>query len=351
MSIPKITLTMLGATGSGKTTYLIGMYAVLSAGVNGYFMTTTDPDRDLDLADDWDLICSGTGMPNPNSDEPIEYDFVLNYGTEPILQLDCLDFRGNAAHERLGRPDTPGDVAKLHERLTRSDSIYIVVDGHLVGNWINEDCPRQDNQKINPALRYTRYVNAAVQARKEAGKPSTSLVVVVTKVDAVSAITGIPAGQAMQLVLDNIEKLAPSAKSVGVAAALCPVKLGNFGVAPSGGRFDRVDPNSIDPRFLHKPVIFSLVHYLSEQIAYSSHDLDAVARGTQEARNEIDALRGQFLGGWLNNAEIKKRRNRVRIAEESANDIRKELESARVRASKLMEELDNIPIMRDGKIQ
>jgi hypothetical protein len=345
MSIPKITLTMLGATGSGKTTFLIGMYAVLSAGVNGYFMTTTDPDKDLDLADDWDLICSGSGMPNPNSDEPIPYDFILNYGTEPILNLDCLDFRGNAAFERsTAAPDVP----QLHERLTRSDSIYIIVDGHQVGKWINDGCPKQYSYRENPAIRYTRYVNQAIEARKKDGKPSTSLAVVVTKVDALGALTGTPRGKAMQVVCDNIDNLVPAAKSVGVTAAVCPVMLGNFGAAPNGIGFPRVDPSSIDPRFLQKPVIFSLVHYLSEQIAYNSRDLDSVARGTSAAKQEIDALRGQFLGGWLNRDEIKKAEGRLNRGLESEKSIGEELKSTRARAEKLMQELAQIPIIKDG---
>lgn len=351
MTIPKITLTILGATGSGKTTFLIGMYAVLSAGVNGYFMSATDPDKDLDLADDWETICSGTGKPDASSEVPVPYDFILNYGTEPILRLDCLDFRGKAATERLGQPDTPDDVAQLRKRLNESDSIFVVLDGHQVGKWVNAGCPRRITRSENPSLGYSKYITDAVNARKNAGKPSTSLVVVVTKSDAVRGITGMSSGQAMQQVLDNIEKLVPPAKFPGVTAALCPVKLGNFGAAPDDIGFATFDPDLMDPKFLHKPVIFALVHYLSEQIAYNTRDLDSAARSTSAAREELSTLRNRFLGEWLYKKQTQSAQERIDRGMAAEQSLEQGIKSARERADKLMAELQEIPIIKDGEIQ
>ncbi|MFD0635025.1 hypothetical protein ACFQ9X_29295 [Catenulispora yoronensis] len=63
MTVPQAKVTMLGTKGSGKTTYLLGMYAVLSAGVQGHTLVTTDLDDDEDMADAWYELCDNGRVP------------------------------------------------------------------------------------------------------------------------------------------------------------------------------------------------------------------------------------------------------------------------------------------------
>src|SRR5262245_58426977 len=106
MSIPEIKLTMLGVSGCGKTTLLHGMYAMLSAGVSGYLTYTHDPDVGNDLDAAWGALADRGVMPEPTSDQPAEYDFVFTNGIEPLVRINCVDFRGGAMTGR-GGPDGP----------------------------------------------------------------------------------------------------------------------------------------------------------------------------------------------------------------------------------------------------
>ena len=62
-----IGITMLGSSGSGKTCYMMGMYAVMSLGVNGFNFTTQDPDDDLVLADQWENFAQKGIWPDPTT--------------------------------------------------------------------------------------------------------------------------------------------------------------------------------------------------------------------------------------------------------------------------------------------
>src|SRR5216683_6066403 len=146
MSIPKITLTMLGASGSGKTLFLHGMYATLSAGIAGFFMYTRDPDDDLDMMDVWRMLCKKGELPPATPvDEPNRYDFVFKRGFESLLGFDCVDFRGGVTDGKAG---SAADVDEIRKRLLETDSIYLVLDGGHVAEWILRVKDLSDNEAL-----------------------------------------------------------------------------------------------------------------------------------------------------------------------------------------------------------
>jgi hypothetical protein len=124
---PSLTITALGNKGSGKTTFLLGMYADLSGGRKGYFLNASDPDVDLSLAGKWEKLLDDGALPPPNQADNIPYSFLFLDGIQPLLAVDWLDYRGGALDDETGAASQ--DVPGLHERLNRSDCIYLVVDG------------------------------------------------------------------------------------------------------------------------------------------------------------------------------------------------------------------------------
>lgn len=56
-----IKITMLGASGTSKTCFMIGMYAAMREGVRGFTFSTSDWDLDLKLDEDWERILNGEG--------------------------------------------------------------------------------------------------------------------------------------------------------------------------------------------------------------------------------------------------------------------------------------------------
>lgn len=128
MTIPELTLTAIGTKFSGKSTFLLGMFDILSAGLHGYFMFTEDPDEGIDLQDTWDRLMDLGRLPDPTTKTKC-YRFVFNHGLTPLVTIDWMDYRGGALDDR---GDSSPDVVELRERLNRSDSIYLMLDG---GRW------------------------------------------------------------------------------------------------------------------------------------------------------------------------------------------------------------------------
>ncbi|KJY20869.1 MULTISPECIES: hypothetical protein [Streptomyces] len=350
MSDHRITMTMLGATGSGKTTYLHGMYATLSMGLRGYFMYATDPDTDLDLAEAWEALCADGRLPAPNNEDPIDYEFVLRHGVTSLVDFDCQDFRGGAATQR-GGDGAPADIAALTERLERSDSIFLVLDGQHVGRWVADDTPAHLNPAADPMkiARFSRAISNVCDRRRQRGEPSPSIVVLVTKADLLGEISGLPTHEALEKTARNLSKLVKVIDSEGVTAMLCPVQLGSFGEASPA----TVDPTLVDPQNLHHPMIFALLHYLDEGIVrHGEEHVRAVGRQLDEQAQELAGLRsGGMIRNYFKRNEISRKDAEIAAGRELHGEAQARVAAARVRAEQLVEELRNMPVYRSGKLQ
>src|SRR5262249_54193366 len=156
----------LGTTGSGKSTYLLGMYAVMSAGLQDYFLYAEDADQDLDLSDAWDLLCDTGELPPANNvDEYREFSFVFKQGVTPLLGIDWMDYRGGAVS---ARGDSAEDVGMLRARLEQSDSVYLVVDGEQLGNWLADPDSVDQVRRKTKVKQMTTLVQRAIETRAKA---------------------------------------------------------------------------------------------------------------------------------------------------------------------------------------
>ena len=350
MDTPTITMTMLGATGSGKTMFLHGMYATLSAGIAGYFVYTRDPDDDIDLMDTWDLLCEEGTLPPATDEQPVNHDFVFKYGLNPLLSIDCQDFRGGAAlsSSRSGGPD----VQQLRDRLAVSDTVYLVLDGGEVGRWIDTVVQAGGgavNRSRDPmkVAALSRFIQDAADARRARGKLAPSIVVLITKSDLLPEITGMSKGKALRVTLENLKELVPVVYSEGITALVCPVQIGRLGQH----KHEAVDPSAIDPVGLHKPFAFSLWHYLTEGIQDYAAELDQLRASKTAAAQEIASLRTRFAAGLFH-------RNRMRSLDDDLDSAERQLievagreQGAQAMVSQLMEQLARLPIIKDGKLQ
>src|SRR5271155_5773064 len=109
---------MLGTPASGKTTFLLGMYMTLHAGVHGYTMITTERNRHLDLRDEWQAFKNQGVLPSLTGTDPIQYDFIFRQRLNSLMHLDVLDFRGRAIRSQANSAAT--DAARIRERLPTS---------------------------------------------------------------------------------------------------------------------------------------------------------------------------------------------------------------------------------------
>lgn len=348
MSVPRITLTMLGATGSGKTTYLHGMYATLSSGVNGYFMYASDPDVDLDLAEAWGELCTEGTLPLPTAEVPTSWDFRFLHGVLPLLEIDCMDFRGGASTQRGNREDSPEDIALLRARIAVSDAVFLVLDGQHVAQWIADGAHGNRNRATDPMkiAGLSRAISGVVGERLEAGEPAPSLVILVTKADLISQGTGMTVREALAVAGKNLANLVPVVASEGVSAMLCPVQLGKF----PGAALSTVDPGAVNPKNLHQPIIFALLHYLTEGIVRHEDQIRQISGQMDEQSQELARLSAGAFGGFFKRGMIQAGGQRLHDWQNQLARTRDEVSESRRRVDLLAEQLRGMAKYRSGKL-
>ncbi len=339
MDIPQITVTMLGHTKSGKTTFMIGMYHVLLAGFTEYNLYATDPDQDLRLTSQWEKLSQKSVLPDPTDDKPKYYKFVFGRGFQPLLGIDWMDYRGGTLLDETSGADAKPDAVELHARLAKSDGIYIVLDGGLVGNYLasrdSDDLDALRTTRINSMLR------RAVDARP-AGRPLPSFVVLLTKADLIGKRTGRTPSEVIPDAVTAVERILRPVFDQRVTTLICPVRIGR--ISP-----EDYDQYEISPQWLEKPFIFSLSSYLTDRIAIDQELVRQLADRDAEATEQLRRLRESFLGRF----RAGKDRELAGAARATGEERRKQSDRIQANASELellTEELNDVPVVRNGKL-
>jgi Double-GTPase 2 len=340
---------MLGATGSGKTTFMLGMYAELSAGREGYFVYAPHDDH-VELMDAWDRLNEEGELPPPN-DERSSRAYVLTFrrGLDGLLMLNWLDYRGGAMSDRMSAPDT----SKLIRQLAQSDSIYLVLDGKLVGQWVKAQLDAMQNSGRNPTVQgirrslhvedMTTLLQSALHGRP-AGQPRPSVVVIITKLDTLETITGLRQANVLQIIASRLGDLLPVALADGITCLINPVQLGDFGTEQR----PTVDVASIDPKGFSWPFIFTFSEYLNSQIAAVTLFLDTVQREFASTEAEIVALRRGFGGGIFKRGRIQQLTDAQAARVGEARAYRERLVAMQREATRLTADLNGRLIIRNG---
>lgn len=262
MTIPTITMTMMGGQHSGKTMFLHAMYAMLSAGVDDLALMTVDPDQDTRMMRTWSGLkergvrFAGTGA------EPVEYRFQLLDGFDAIAELDVTDFRGAAMVAGEG-----ADAALYRERLAQSDCIVITLNGwHLRTVVAGRDGPPSHTPKSAAFAEELRLISTnirrAVRTRRDSGRPDPSMVLLITKADLLVGIPGTTFREALDVVERQLPTLVNVVESPGARALVCPVSVGNLGEED-----DAFTPDAVQPRHMERPLIYALLRLLEADIA------------------------------------------------------------------------------------
>jgi len=342
MATPNLKLTMLGTTGSGKTTFLLGMYNTMTVGVQGYFLYTADPDEGVDLEEAWDQLIEQGELPPPTAENQSKrYQFVFNHGFDTLVTVEWLDYRGGAMMDKA----SAADAAELREQLAASDSIYLVFDGARLAPWLNKKASIQDVQKWLRIGRMTQLLQHATQDRISRGLPLPSLVVVITKADLLAGQDR-EVGDALQTIIDNLQILVPAAYVKDVTTLLCPVQVGNFGPKTPL----QVDVSDIDPMGLHRPMVFSLMHRLTEGL-HGHEDQLSRQRADQSAADQQIAALNQGFGAYFRSRKIARLQDTSTSYAAAIVNQERQFQHDQSLIARLAAELEGHPIIRNGEVE
>lgn len=312
-----ITITTLGASGSGKTCFLTGMYATMRGGVKGFSFRCTDPDQDLDLSDWWDKLIEEAGAeryPPPNDNNPIEYEFDFSYGFRRLLGFRWLDYRGGALRDR----QEATDVQALRNYLQQSDAVFLCVSSeHFI-----KDYSLPVLQSKTSAERMSLYVEDMYKATGR----QPSVVIVLTKSDLLKGKRKVSDG-----LVDEVKELfSPLFVSSGNwLTMISSVTLGeDLAANPNSG--------AINPKFVHLPVAFSILSTLRRAA-------DETRQKGQLATGEAARLRDGLFSRWFARGNINNYEKEARNYQEQAEAVERDIKI-------LQQELVNNPyIYHNGR--
>ena len=154
--------TALGLSGSGKTCYVLGLYAQMSMGVN-QFNITTENDIARDLENRMDILGDKTKGKDrfpygTTSNDCRDYRFKLHYQNAPIISVSWMDYAGGLLHDKGEKSE---GYEKLSKSIEESTALYIFIDGEKLCHQTLEDKKYEIkwhcSSKINPFI--TQFAN------------------------------------------------------------------------------------------------------------------------------------------------------------------------------------------------
>jgi GTPase SAR1 family protein len=241
MKLEDIKIVMLGTSGAGKTSYLLGMYAIMQTGVQGFTLSAQDMDLDLELTERWEKLISVTGderWPTPNAAAMEHYGFDFSYGFHPLIKFEWLDYRGLALSDR----STEQDVQDLVKYLSESQCLFLCISGEYLVEPITPKTVRElKSDRMNQFIQ--QYISSNKQPTNQNPFP---IAIVITKYDLCHH-------RNRDEIIADVQKLfqALFTPNGGWLAMICPVSLGKE-------LCNDLHNANITPVNVHLPVVFAV---------------------------------------------------------------------------------------------
>lgn len=171
----EIGITMLGTSGTGKTSYLYAMVDRMTTGVNNLTFSPDDFEVALDLGKQWENICNGE-WPVPNDTEGNEYKITCAYSMRPIIGFRWYDYKGGLLNQRGDEVDMTERI-KVLEKMNNSEGLIVCVSAELLKGLL-----QGDRSASGPFKAYSRLL---LEFRRENGH-TVPVMFAVTKADLIS---------------------------------------------------------------------------------------------------------------------------------------------------------------------
>ncbi|WP_036479560.1 hypothetical protein [Myxosarcina sp. GI1] len=316
--IEDIKIALLGTTGAGKTSYLLGMYAVMQTGVQGFTLAAKDMDTDLDLTERWERLIAVEGedrWPTPNAAEMEKYSFNFSYGFRPLIGFEWLDYRGLALSDRSEEVD----VKELSDYLTQSQCLFLCVSGEHLTEKLTLSTVRQlKSDRMNQFIQ--QYVSHDTIPSSNRPFP---IAIIITKYDLCQH-------REKQEIIADIKKLfqALFTPNSGWLVMICPVSLGkDLSDDPHGG--------DIVPVNVHLPIVFAVYAQLRKWGIELKEKRDRAGQTVEEMKKT------NALWQLLKEREIKSKSAELQDCETQLTTVEKNMKL-------LAEELQQVSLFFSG---
>lgn len=283
-------IIMLGTSGAGKTTYMMGMYATMQIGFQGFTITAKDWDRDLELINKWEAFVYGEGQDRwpVGNDQPENYAFNFNYGGKPMIEFEWLDYRGGA----IAGLSPENDVQILRDYFKQSSCVFLCISGEYLTN--------PDNLSFAASQAKVSRMSQFIVELNQAVKPSNSkpfpVVIIITKYDKCKH-------RKKEDIIEDIKKLFNQlfTPNSGWLVSICPVMV-----------FDE-EKKIPKPTNVHLPLFFAIYTKLNEFYKQQGSNIESDKSPSKS-------------GKWLPNfGSGKKPESKPKEASEEIQDIQEKL--------------------------
>ncbi|WP_196797130.1 hypothetical protein [Trichodesmium erythraeum] len=274
---------MLGDSSSGKTCFMLGMYAAIQNG-SKFSLKATDPDEGVEMATLWSTIVGESGEERwpRGTDTPQIYNFELCYAYKSLIEFEWLDYRGGSMLD-ISSDD---NVRTLRNYAAESNGLFFCISGKDLREPVTEANLQKIamESKANLMGQYLQYLNIN---RRPARKKTFPIVIIVTKYDYCYHRNKIE-------LMEDVKKMFPPlfAPNSDWLVMICPVTLGKELAKNS-------DNGKIEPRNLDIPVAFVLYCILTEQARIQDEKLT-------EIDDQLEVLESNLFNRWINRRRIQR---------------------------------------------
>ena len=288
----KIKILMLGDSSSGKTCFMLGMYAAIQNG-SKFSLKATDPDEGVEMATLWSTIVGESGEERwpRGTDTPQIYNFELCYAYKSLIEFEWLDYRGGSMLD-ISSDD---NVRTLRNYAAESNGLFFCISGKDLREPVTEANLQNIaiKSKANLMGQYLQYLNIN---RRPARKKSFPIIIMVTKYDYCYH-------RKKRELMEDVKKMFPPlfAPNSDWLVMICPVTLGKELAENS-------DYGKIEPRNLDIPVAFVLYCILTEQARIQDEKFT-------EIDDQLEVLESNLFNRWINRRKIKRLNESLRQAE------------------------------------
>ncbi len=303
MQLENIKTTILGTTGAGKTSYLLGMYAVMQTGVQGFTLSAKDIDRGLDLIERWEQLIALQGedrWPAPNAAAMEHYSFDFSYGFRLIQSLEWIDYRGLALSDHSSQQD----VQDLTNYLSKSGCLFLCISGEYLTDKITPHTVREiKSDRMNQFIQ--QYISNKQNPTPENPFP---IAIIITKYDLCHH-------RDKQEVIEDIKKLfqALFTHDSGWLVMICPVSLGKE-------LCDDPDNGDIVPINTHLPVVFAVYSQLRAHGIQLKDKRDRASQTLDSFNNANPIVK------WLKDKEVQSSYNQLQAIEAEISTVEENMQ-------------------------